>query len=216
MLPAPEVVLWQSIQGSNNPAMFDAYLKRYPNGVFADVARIRRDELSGPQVASRPPVAEPIPVGPSRDLIREVQGLLNDLGYGVGAADGIAGSRTEGAVRAFQSAGGLRANGEIDETLAAALRRAVAERQTASLPPASVPAPSPPPAPVTTVPSATRSLKPGDTFLDCEGARAATADSSLPGVFCGPEMVVVPAGSFEMGSRENEKGRTRTKARATG
>ncbi|MDP6643024.1 MAG: formylglycine-generating enzyme family protein, partial [Rhodospirillales bacterium] len=40
----------------------------------------------------------------------------------------------------------------------------------------------------------------GTVFRDCEGARVAMAGvSPAPGIFCGPEMVVIPAGSFRMG-----------------
>ena len=43
--PKPEIVLWQSIENSVNPAMFDAYLRQFPDGTFADVARLKRDTL---------------------------------------------------------------------------------------------------------------------------------------------------------------------------
>jgi formylglycine-generating enzyme required for sulfatase activity len=51
--------------------------------------------------------------------------------------------------------------------------------------PAPVPAPSPAPAPAPAPPPATTSSTPGDSFRDCQG--------------CG-EMVIVPAGAFDMGS----------------
>src|SRR5262245_34070698 len=42
--PAPEpnveIVFWNTIKDQNNPLLFEAYLKRYPNGEFADIARI--------------------------------------------------------------------------------------------------------------------------------------------------------------------------------
>ena len=40
------------------------------------------------------------------------------------------------------------------------------------------------------------------TFRDCEDAKLVMAGSSpAPGAFCGPEMVVIPAGSFRMGDQ---------------
>ena len=40
-----ELAYWQSIQNSENPAMFDAYLAEFPDGTFAGVARLKRDAL---------------------------------------------------------------------------------------------------------------------------------------------------------------------------
>ncbi len=36
-----EVVFWQSVQNSTNPADFEAYLRRFPNGVFSELAQNR-------------------------------------------------------------------------------------------------------------------------------------------------------------------------------
>ena len=42
-----EVVFWQSIQNSTNPAEFEAYLRRFPNGVFSELAQVRLAALRG-------------------------------------------------------------------------------------------------------------------------------------------------------------------------
>jgi membrane-bound lytic murein transglycosylase B len=47
----------------------------------------------------------------SRDQTLELQTLLNGLGFDAGAADGLFGSKTRGAVRAFQAEQGLAADG---------------------------------------------------------------------------------------------------------
>ncbi len=36
-----EVVFWQSIQDSDDPAMFEAYLEQYPEGEFARIAKLK-------------------------------------------------------------------------------------------------------------------------------------------------------------------------------
>lgn len=59
-----------------------------------------------------------------REKIVVVQTLLSDLGYKVGAADGIMGAKTKKAIKEFQSKKGLTANGEISNQLIAELRRA--------------------------------------------------------------------------------------------
>ena len=50
-LPSPaassevEVVFWQSIANSTNAAEFEAYLRRFPNGMFSELAQIRLEVL---------------------------------------------------------------------------------------------------------------------------------------------------------------------------
>jgi len=40
-----ELAFWQSIQNSDNPALFESYLKKFPNGTFADIAKVKIDAL---------------------------------------------------------------------------------------------------------------------------------------------------------------------------
>lgn len=42
---AAEIIFWNSIKDSTNPEEFRAYLKKYPNGEFADIARSRLNAL---------------------------------------------------------------------------------------------------------------------------------------------------------------------------
>ena len=48
-----ETVFWQSIANSTDPADFEAYLRRFPNGVFSDLAQNRLAAMRGP--ADSPP-----------------------------------------------------------------------------------------------------------------------------------------------------------------
>ena len=41
-----EVAYWESIEHDDDPALFDAYLRKYPTGEFRDLAAIRRDQLN--------------------------------------------------------------------------------------------------------------------------------------------------------------------------
>ncbi len=66
--PAPavdkELVFWNSIQASQDPSMFDAYLRQFPNGSFVELARAKAAALRQPvpspappaQIAAAPPV----------------------------------------------------------------------------------------------------------------------------------------------------------------
>jgi TPR repeat protein len=50
---AAEISFWESVKDSTKPAELEAYLKAYPNGTFAALARIRLDALNkGPKSAA--------------------------------------------------------------------------------------------------------------------------------------------------------------------
>ena len=78
--PAVEIAFWDSIQDSEDPALFLAYLEQFPNGSFRVIAKSKLDQLwqraqrafalleemgvslDGPQTP--PPVAPPAPTQP--------------------------------------------------------------------------------------------------------------------------------------------------------
>ena len=88
-------------------------LKDRPADRLADHSRIRSGEAS----AGAPPPAR----------VAEAQRLLARLGHDPGDADGVYGSRTEEAVRAFQRRMGATADGRISDGLLARLRHDVQE-----------------------------------------------------------------------------------------
>ncbi len=193
-----ELAFWESIKDSDNPKMFEAYLERYPDGLFGGVARVKIEELR--QLAALPPaehgavapeaatpdtaVGAPAPetiergLGLSREERGLVQRALNDLKHEAGVEDGIFGSRTRKAIRAWQVASTANATSYLTGDQAKALIARGREVQVA----------------VGTYEAPTsRAMKPGETFRDCPDC---------------PEMVVVPAGSFMMGSPVTEVGRS--------
>ncbi|WP_296348484.1 adenylate/guanylate cyclase domain-containing protein [Reyranella sp.] len=42
---AIELAFWDSVKDSDNPAMYEAYLERYPEGAFSPLAQVRLEEL---------------------------------------------------------------------------------------------------------------------------------------------------------------------------
>jgi adenylate cyclase len=56
-----EIIFWQSIQASNNIAVFQEYLRRFPKGAFAGLAILRIKDLS--KVESQKPKISPKPTG---------------------------------------------------------------------------------------------------------------------------------------------------------
>lgn len=75
-IPAFELSFWDSVKNSSEPEEFAAYLRKYPQGQFAELARIRLRALSAragaatrPEAATQPPAAQaaetPAPAQPS-------------------------------------------------------------------------------------------------------------------------------------------------------
>jgi formylglycine-generating enzyme required for sulfatase activity len=147
---------WGATKGSTSTAVLEAFIARYKDTFYSELARARIDDLKKQQ-ASRAP-------GTVGSMLR-----CEDL--------------TD------------RKACELDTLCSWADNRKQCERKSGSLAEAML---SPPKAESQTpcagvetqVGNGSRCLKPGDTFKDCPDC---------------PEMVVVPAGSFMMGSPDNEE-----------
>ena len=114
-----EVTFWNSIKDSKNPQLFDAYLKRYPNGAFADIARIDLEQF---KVA----VAKPLAPEPGQKvaisdpgLLREVRDRLYELNFDPASAD-AAGMKI--AIQEFEAQSHLPTTGEVTQGLLMRLR----------------------------------------------------------------------------------------------
>jgi adenylate cyclase len=46
-LVAVELAFWDTVKDRDNPAMYEAYLVRYPDGAFAALAKVRLSEMQG-------------------------------------------------------------------------------------------------------------------------------------------------------------------------
>lgn len=133
------------------------------------------------------PVAGPVdpPARLPRERVLQIQEMLSELGFDPGAIDGDFGPRTRTAVIEFQRSIDAPTTGTITEGDEIALAEAYADlraRQRAAASGYNDSGSS----------SGSGSLAPGSTFRDCPDC---------------PEMVVIPAGSFVMGSPESEEGR---------
>lgn len=90
-----ETVFWTSIKDGDDPADFEAYLKRYPDGHYAALARNRLTALSAPVTAPEPapkpvaaaptPVVEPAPTAPPAANTPEKKKSSNPLPLLIGA-----------------------------------------------------------------------------------------------------------------------------------
>ena len=135
-----ELAFWESIKSSRDPADFEDYLKRYPQGDFASLAERRLQALHQPPaqqqpqlpvqpVAVSPPAAAPAKNGDepdwTRDEKREVERGLKLLGYLRSEPDGTFGPTTRAAIKQYQSfegaeETGLLSNADRDRVLEAA------------------------------------------------------------------------------------------------
>ncbi|MCF6345776.1 MAG: lytic murein transglycosylase [Thiomicrorhabdus sp.] len=79
------------------------------------------------RILGKPPLSKKQPKddkGLSRDQMKQIQRLLNQLGYAAGEPDGIAGSKTRSALRAFQVAQKIPADGAPSYRMLQVLKKA--------------------------------------------------------------------------------------------
>jgi len=136
---AAEIVFWKSIAERSETQELKTYLELYPNGFFAELARARINNAAKnapqQQVVLRPIVPESsTPENETtRDLTRnevtELQERLSVLGYSLGRADGVAGRRTEAAIRAYEKAEELTITGHPTMLVLSELRQQVTDAE---------------------------------------------------------------------------------------
>ncbi len=102
---AVELAFWQSVIASGTVGDFEEYLRQYPEGRFAGLARNRIEQA---RRAREAPPQQAAPAVAERNLtpqeIAEAQMLLNGLGFDAGTPDGVAGAHTRAAIEAFARA----------------------------------------------------------------------------------------------------------------
>ena len=202
---------WASVKDSQRPEELQAYLDTYPEGAYAVLARSRLDRLAGapdnaetaPQstavaTAAHDDPSTPQPSVPTAEAVeaslgleraerRQIQLGLASLGFDPGPADGLFGRDTQGAIGRWQTSLGGAATGHLDAEAAKLLLAAgkeVTRKQAAEEA-----------ARKRAAEEAAReraAMRPGRVFRDCPEC---------------PELVVVPAGSFTMGSPRSEEDR---------
>jgi peptidoglycan hydrolase-like protein with peptidoglycan-binding domain len=113
--------------------------------------RARPDEPAAPKAeptkaASVPPAAAPMPAArPNAAVIADIQRELSRRGFYDGVVDGRYGPRTDGAIRDFEQAAGLRPSTEPSESLLRAIRSSIVRSKPVLRPPAPIPQSKPDP-----------------------------------------------------------------------
>jgi len=94
-----------------------------PQAPARETAQSEQDDERAGDAAARSSAATAVR-NDDRRLVRRVQGLLNDLGYDAGPADGVYGSRRAATIRAFEREAGLQPTGDVPVVLMVRLARA--------------------------------------------------------------------------------------------
>src|SRR5579871_3578689 len=113
--PNLEIAFWDSIKNEKNPRLFEAYLNRYPNGAFADIARVMLQDAKVAALPAAADVAEDKIAITDPALLREVRERLFELNFDPGSFTGPVGEQTRRAIRDFQQMAKLTPDGEMSK-----------------------------------------------------------------------------------------------------
>jgi Caspase domain/Domain of unknown function (DUF4189)/Putative peptidoglycan binding domain len=118
-----ELVFWESIKNEKNPELFQAYLNRYPKGVFADIATInlQRQKTAALESATVEQPNDKVELGDPAPL-HEIRERLYELNFDPGPFDGPVNAAAHQAVREFEQANKLASTGEPTQGLLRRLR----------------------------------------------------------------------------------------------
>jgi hypothetical protein len=118
-----ELAFWESIKNENNPQLFQAYLNRYPKGVFADIATIKLEQqkTAALQSATVEQPNDKIELSDPQSL-HEIRERLYELNFDPGPFDGPMSASARQAVREFEQANKLASTGEATQGLLRRLR----------------------------------------------------------------------------------------------
>lgn len=203
---AADMAFWESIKESENPAEYEAYLQAFPDGIFAPLARARirlyRQEPAESAPATQPapapePEPEPEPVqAPAPEpapepapVVERVEGSFiarTDMNVRSGPSTSFAPVGTLNRGTTIDVLGKVRdrnwyqirtPDGETGYVAAGLVMKV--ERQ----------APAPAPSPQAPAQQAAIPAPSGETFRDCDEC---------------PEMIRIPAGSFQMGTSRGD------------
>ena len=110
-----ESLFWHSVKGSRDPAELEAYLKRYPEGVFASLARNRIARLKDPQARiGNDPAAAEAALGLKRGERQRIQTALWASGFDPGDRGGLFFDKaTRAAIGKWQAALGRPSTGYL-------------------------------------------------------------------------------------------------------
>ena len=113
-----EISIWRAAENSGRREDYLAYLRRYPDGFFVDLARQRLGIGADTKIDDGEPEIDPAVAAENaleldRPRRRHVQQFLAALGFDPKGIDGLFGRGTRGALGRWQTARGYRATGYL-------------------------------------------------------------------------------------------------------
>jgi peptidoglycan hydrolase-like protein with peptidoglycan-binding domain len=118
------------MQSGSHPApMFSGASTSAKQSVAASARPVEASSGAVSSAAPTPPARSPapVPVRSPGEIINDIQRELARRGYYDGPLDGVYGPKTDGAIREFENAAGLKPGGEPGEALLQAVMRAPAK-----------------------------------------------------------------------------------------
>jgi hypothetical protein len=122
--PNLELAFWDSIKSEKNPRLFEAYLNRYPNGTFAEIAKVMLQDAKAAALHAAADAAGDKAAITNPALVREARERLYELNFDPGPFDGPIGEPARRAIREFQQMSNLSPDGEMSQGLLRRLREA--------------------------------------------------------------------------------------------
>jgi hypothetical protein len=121
--PNLELAFWDSIKNEKNPRLFEAYLNRYPNGTFAEIAKVVLQDVKVAALQAADVAGDKLAVTDPA-LVREARERLYELNFDPGPFNGPVGEPARRAIREFQQMSNLSPDGEMSQGLLRRLREA--------------------------------------------------------------------------------------------
>jgi uncharacterized caspase-like protein len=121
--PNLELAFWDSIKNEKNPRLFEAYLNRYPNGTFAEIAQVVLQDVKVAALQAADVTGDKLAITEPA-LVREARERLYELNFDPGPFDGPVGEPARRAVREFQQMSNLSPDGAMSQGLLRRLREA--------------------------------------------------------------------------------------------
>ncbi len=115
-----ELAYWNAVRDIGTSEALEAYLRRYPNGDFADEARRILEEANDPLKIAEQTESD---LALSRNARRRIQENLQFIGFNPRGVDGLFGRGTRSAIRDWQRSKGFEVHGFLDAAQIAELDR---------------------------------------------------------------------------------------------